>query len=256
VRAGDTRRRGGTVAAAGAAWRRLGSLRLTRGRRRAPPRPTLARYGRGRRRSGSSRRRGRVRYGDRMRCGDRREGRAQPRRPPSGSRRRRRGRLLVPQGLGRKHSGCRSARLRCREQTRNPASAEQRNRKRGEPGERGDRQGDPREAKRACPSRARSREDVRGVDWCVLVFENRHVLTRRPVGRALAAGFPGFTGSLRRLEHRVRQARPRLESPVAEVEVGQARERQPRLRVNPEEGSAAAEVAEGAGRVVRTRPVR
>src|SRR4029453_13970477 len=53
-----------------------------------------------------------------------------------------------------------------------------------------------------------------------------------------------------------RQRRPRFLRPVAEVEVGQAAERDARLGVDPEERSAAAEVAERPLRVARARPVR
>src|SRR5262249_33549505 len=57
-------------------------------------------------------------------------------------------------------------------------------------------------------------------------------------------------------EHGVREPRPRLLRPVAEVAVGQARERDSGDRVGPKERAAAAEVAEGARRVALARPVR
>src|SRR5262249_8280416 len=57
-------------------------------------------------------------------------------------------------------------------------------------------------------------------------------------------------------EHRVGEPGPGFPRPVAEVEVGQARERQLPLRIDPEEGPAAAEVAERARRVEAAGPVR
>ena len=57
-------------------------------------------------------------------------------------------------------------------------------------------------------------------------------------------------------QDRVGQARPRVGGPVAEGEIGEAAERDARLRVDPEERAAAAEVAERARRVARAGPVR
>src|SRR5262245_50794943 len=56
-------------------------------------------------------------------------------------------------------------------------------------------------------------------------------------------------------EYRVGEAGPGLRRPRAEVEVGEAAERELRLGVDPEERAAAAEVAERARRVARARPV-
>src|SRR5437588_12352725 len=57
-------------------------------------------------------------------------------------------------------------------------------------------------------------------------------------------------------EDRVPEPRPRVLHPIAERPVGEAREGEPGLGVDPEERAAAAEVAERRGRVPRARPVR
>ena len=57
-------------------------------------------------------------------------------------------------------------------------------------------------------------------------------------------------------QDRVGQARPRLGRPVAEREIGEARERNVRVRVDPQERAAAAEMPERPRRVARARPMR
>src|SRR2546423_12257669 len=61
---------------------------------------------------------------------------------------------------------------------------------------------------------------------------------------------------LRVAEDGIGEARPRVLRPVAEVAVGEAREGEAGLRVDPEERAAAAEVAERPRRVARARPGR
>src|SRR5438309_12129107 len=67
-----------------------------------------------------------------------------------------------------------------------------------------------------------------------------------------------FTRSLRpRLrENGVAEPRPGLLCPVAELPIGEDAERKPARRVDPDEGSAAAPVAERARRGQRAREVR
>src|SRR5688500_6584562 len=65
-----------------------------------------------------------------------------------------------------------------------------------------------------------------------------------------------MTHALRLGQHGIGEARPRLLRPLAERFVREARERQARVGVDPEERAAAAEVAERPGRVARARPVR
>src|SRR3954468_6642787 len=57
-------------------------------------------------------------------------------------------------------------------------------------------------------------------------------------------------------EDGVGQSRPGVARPVAEGEVGEAREGDADVGVDPEEGAAAAEVPERARRVARAGPVR
>src|SRR4051794_32118015 len=58
------------------------------------------------------------------------------------------------------------------------------------------------------------------------------------------------------VQHGIGELRPGRYRPVAEGQVGQTAESQRALRVDPDEGPAAAEMAEGAGRVARPGPVR
>ena len=112
-------------------------------------------------------------------------------------------------------------------------------------GRRGDRrlQGDPRAGststtrRRRRPSRTASRSSATG--------SSRRAATR-------SSGQP--SGRLR--QNRIREHRPRVPRPLAELAVGEHAEREARLGIDPEERPGRAEVAERRRRVARARPVR